>query len=233
MLEVDNVYSGYGRAEILHGVSLTANAGEIVALLGLNGAGKSTLLRTISGLLPTKGGRVLYDGADISKMSVEQIVWKGVAHVPEGRQLFGPLTVLQNLEMGSYAKGKRQVQRSDREMMDYLFELFPILAERRNQPANRMSGGEQQMLALARAMMAQPRLLMLDEPSVGLAPLVIDRIFSVIRQLKESGLCILLVEQDVPLALKVADRVYYLETGSIIDTPDGNMLVADGKARVV
>lgn len=224
MLEVDNVYSGYGRAEILHGVSLAANAGEIVALLGLNGAGKSTLLRTISGLLPTRKGRVLYEGNDISGMSVEQIVWKGIAHVPEGRQLFGPLTVLQNLEMGAYAKGSRAVARSDGEMMEYLFELFPILEERRHQAANRMSGGEQQMLALARAMMAQPRLLMLDEPSVGLAPLVIERIFSVISQLRESGLCILLVEQDVPLALKVADRTYYLETGNIIETLDASIL---------
>lgn len=233
MLEVDNVYSGYGRAEVLHGVSLTANAGEIVALLGLNGAGKSTLLRTISGLLPVQSGRIAYEGENIAGMSVERIVWKGLSHVPEGRQLFGPLTVLQNLDMGSYAKGDRTVARSDAEMKEYLFELFPILAERGHQLANRMSGGEQQMLALARAMMAQPRLLMLDEPSVGLAPLVVERIFSVIRQLRASGLCILLVEQDVPLALKVADRSYYLETGAIIENSDGNMLVGDGKASVL
>lgn len=233
MLEVDNVYSGYGRAEVLHGVSMTANAGEIVALLGLNGAGKSTLLRTISGLLPLKSGRITYEGENIAGLSVERIVRKGLAQVPEGRQLFGPLTVLQNLDMGSYAKGDRTVARSDAEMKDYLFELFPILAERRHQPANRMSGGEQQMLALARAMMAQPRLLMLDEPSVGLAPLVIERIFSVIRQLRESGLCVLLVEQDVPLALKVADRSYYLETGAIIENSDGNMLIGDDKASVL
>lgn len=233
MLEVDNVYSGYGRAEVLHGVSISANAGEIVALLGLNGAGKSTMLRTISGLLPVKSGRITYEDENIVGLSVERIVWRGLVHVPEGRQLFGPLTVLQNLDMGSYAKGDRTVARSDAEMKDYLFELFPILAERRHQPANRMSGGEQQMLALARAMMAQPRLLMLDEPSVGLAPLVIERIFSVIGQLRESGLCVLLVEQDVPLALKVADRSYYLETGTIIENSDGNMLIGDEKASVL
>jgi len=213
MLEIENVHAYYGNIHALKGVSLNIDKGEIVTLIGANGAGKSTTLRTTSGLLRPRQGSIHLDGEDLTRYLPHEIVAKGVVQVPEGRRVFGRLTVTENLEMGAFAIND---QRLINENMERVFTLFPRLKERRKQVAGTLSGGEQQMLATGRALMANPRVLLMDEPSMGLAPVLVDNIFETIRQLHASGTTILLVEQNARMALQVSSRGYVLQTGSIV-----------------
>lgn len=212
MLELREVEVAYGNIRALKGISLTVAEGELVTLIGANGAGKSTTLKTISGLLRPKSGTLLYRGQPLDRLPPHKIVTLGISHCPEGRHLFGRLTVTENLRLGA-------VQRQDREDVpgdiDHIYKLFPVLKERSAQQAGTLSGGEQQMLAIGRALMSRPRLLLLDEPSLGLAPILVSLIFDTIRQLKREGVTILLVEQNARLALDIADRAYVMETGHI------------------
>jgi len=212
MLEVDSIYTYYGNICALKGVSLEVNEGEIVTLIGANGAGKSTTLNTICGLLKPRQGAVRLEGRDIHTMAAHEIVTLGVSQSPEGRRIFGRLTVQENLEMGAFVREDSAGIHQD---MERVFELFPRLRERRKQVGGTLSGGEQQMLAMGRALMARPRLLLLDEPSMGLAPLLVEDIFRVIRQLNEEGTTILLVEQNALMALAVGHRGYVLEVGEV------------------
>jgi len=215
LLKVENVRSGYGKLEVLHGVSLEVKEHEIVSVIGLNGAGKSTLLNTISGVLRTREGEVTYDGCRIVGLKPHQLVKLGLVHVPEGRRVFGPLTVYENLALCSRIK-RGKTSKMEREIqLKYVYDLFPILRERQRQLANSLSGGEQQMLAMGRGLMLQPKLLLLDELSLGLAPLVVGEIFSVIQSLNRDGIASLLVEQNTKLALSMSDRAYLLELGNI------------------
>jgi len=211
MLEVSDLAVAYGQVMALHGVSLRVAAGEAVAVIGSNGAGKSTLLRTISGLHRPRSGRITYDGIDITHAPTDQIVSLGISHCPEGRRIFGRLTVRENLMLGGIRRSPSDVDAE----IGRIGDLFPRLAERLDQTGGTLSGGEQQMLAVGRALMARPRLLILDEPSLGLAPILVERIFEVIERLKHEGLTILLVEQNVHHALDLADRAYVMETGRV------------------
>jgi branched-chain amino acid transport system ATP-binding protein len=212
LLEIDGVHAYYGAIHALKGVSLTVGDGEIVTLLGANGAGKSTTLKTISGLLRPRAGTIRFDGDDLTKRSATQIVKAGVAQSPEGRRLFGRMTVMENLEMGAFQRRDKDGIASD---VARVFDLFPRLAERRSQKAGTLSGGEQQMCAMGRALLARPRLLLLDEPSMGLAPVLVERIFEVIVEINQQGTTVLLVEQNALMALEVAHRGYVLGTGSV------------------
>ncbi len=210
MLKVDNINVYYGQIHALHDISLEVHQGEVVALIGANGAGKSTTLKTISGLLRSKTGSITLMDEDISKTEAHKLVSKGLAHVPEGRRIFLQMSVLENLEMGAYTNsGNVKADIND------VFERFPRLKHRMNQVAGTLSGGEQQMLAMGRALMSKPKLLMLDEPSMGLAPILVQQIFDIIKELHEAGTTILLVEQNAEMALQVADRAYVLESGRI------------------
>ncbi len=210
-LEDVNVY--YGAIWALKGINLTVDEGEIVSLIGANGAGKSTTLRAISGVVRIASGRILFQGEELMKVPAHRIVRKGIAQVPEGRRVFANLTVLENLEMGAYTRSdKREVRRN----LESVLDRFPRLRERRNQVAGTLSGGEQQMLAIGRALMTRPRLMLLDEPSMGLAPLLVKEIFSIIQEINREGTTILLVEQNARMALQVAHRAYVLETGRIV-----------------
>ena len=224
LLQIQDVAVYYGGIQALKGVSLHLDVGELLAIVGANGAGKTTLLRTVSGVLRARSGSIRFDGRDVTRLPPHAIVGLGIAHSPEGRQLFGGLTVVENLRLGA-------VQRSDRAAVEhdfeYVFELFPILRERRQQRAGTLSGGEQQMLAIGRALMARPRLLLLDEPSLGLAPLLVERIFDVIARLKSERVTLLLVEQNARMALEVADRAYVMETGHIKLTGSAAELAAN------
>ena len=220
MLKVDNIHVYYGAIHAVKGVSLEVNDGEIVALIGANGAGKSTVLKTISGLMHPRSGSIQFDGQDISHTDAYKLVRHGLAHVPEGRRIFLQMTVQENLEMGAFTQ--KEVSKEDLERM---FTLFPRLKERRKQIAGTLSGGEQQMLAMSRALMSHPKLLMLDEPSMGLAPILVEQIFDIIRQLHKDGTTILLVEQNAQAALSVADRGYVLETGKIVTSGTGEELL--------
>lgn len=212
MLSVADLGSGYGRVQVLHGVGLDVAEGEIVALLGSNGAGKTTLLRAISGVQPLRGGSVSLDGIDMTRQSPHARVAQGLVQVPEGRQVFAPLSVEDNLLLGAY---RRTPSAGVETMMKRVYDLFPVLADRRHQAAGDLSGGQQQMLALGRAMMAEPRMLLLDEPSMGLAPIVAGQILDAVRQLNREGVTVLLVEQNAHAALRIADRAYVLENGMI------------------
>jgi branched-chain amino acid transport system ATP-binding protein len=212
MLEVNDLNVFYGAIHALQGISFHVNEGEIVTLIGANGAGKSTTLRTISGLLRPRQGSITFQGQDLIKVSAPQIVSMGIVQVPEGRKIFAPLTVRENLEMGAYTcKDAKGVQAS----MQRVFNSFPRLQERLNQPGGTLSGGEQQMLAMGRGMMGEPKLLLLDEPSMGLAPMLVEEIFRIIEEINKQGTSILLVEQNAAMALAIADRAYVLETGTV------------------
>ena len=212
-LVIENITSGYGHVTVLRDVSLRVGQGEIVALLGSNGAGKSTLLKTVVGLLHPSKGQILVDGANVASTATESIAQKGVVLCPEGRQLFGALSVQDNLMLGAY--GHRRDRRGTQETLERVFTLFPILRERAGQMAGSMSGGQQQMAAIGRALMARPRVLLLDEPSLGLAPLVLRQVFEALEQLRQFGMTVLIVEQNAMLTLELADRGYVLERGRI------------------
>ncbi len=212
MLRVEDINVYYGAIHAIKGISLDVPDGEIVALIGSNGAGKSTTLRTISGLMRPKKGRIMYDGEDITGVPAHKIVGKGLCQVPEGRHVFANMTVLENLELGAYLRNDKDGIVKD---MEAVFEKFPRLLERKNQIAGTLSGGEQQMLAMARALMSRPKLLLLDEPSMGLAPLLVKEIFNIIKEINASGTTVLLVEQNANMALSIADKAYVLETGRI------------------
>ena len=228
VLELSGVAAHYGRSQALFGVSLTVGAGEAVAILGPNAAGKSTTLKCISRLMPTSAGRITLEGEDVARWSTQRMVSAGVVQVPEGRQLFPFLTVQENLEVGAYsprARGHRAESLRD------VYERLPLLATRRGQLAGTLSGGEQQMVAIARALMARPRLLMLDEPSLGLSPIMVQHVFSIVNDLKQTGLTILLVEQNMAQALRVVDRAYVLNTGVTVMEADAARMRTDPQMR--
>ena len=227
MLSVENLRSAYGRIEALHGVSVQVEAGEIVTLVGANGAGKTTLLRAISGVQPIAGGTVRFEGKAIERSSSHARVALGIVQVPEGRQLFGPLSVQDNLKLGAWTRRSADLGPDLRR----IYELFPMLASLRANPAGMLSGGQQQMLAIGRALMARPRLLLLDEPSMGLAPILVDQILSTIATLKREGLTILLVEQNASAALAISDRGYVIETGRVVAAGAARELVANDRVR--
>ncbi|WCN37486.1 ABC transporter ATP-binding protein [Aneurinibacillus uraniidurans] len=213
MLKVNNIDVFYGNIQALHGVSLEINQGEIVTLIGANGAGKSTLLKAISGLLKPKQGDIVYEGTSISGRAAQAIVKEGISHVPEGRRVFANMTVEENLELGAFLRKDKDGIRQD---FAKVYELFPRLLERKKQLSGTLSGGEQQMLAMGRALMARPKLLLLDEPSMGLAPLLVKTIFHIIEEINQTGTTVLLVEQNANMALSIADRAYVIETGRVV-----------------
>ncbi|WP_229740293.1 ABC transporter ATP-binding protein [Nocardia rhizosphaerihabitans] len=216
----------YGRIEALHGISLSVDQGELITLLGANGAGKTTAMRALSGLLPLTSGKILFEGKDITSMKAHDRVVHGLIQAPEGRGVFPGMTVAENLDMGCY--GRPFEQKSEyQQTLDWIFELFPRLAERRKQVGGTLSGGEQQMLAIGRALMARPKLLLLDEPSMGLAPMVIQQIFKIISEINRQGTTVLLVEQNAQQALTRSDRAYILETGEVTKTGAGSALLTD------
>jgi branched-chain amino acid transport system ATP-binding protein len=216
MLRIQNLKSYYGRLQALRGVSLHVGKEEIVALIGANGAGKSTILNTVAGLINQSQGTILLDGKDIRGLPPEKIVKRGAVLVPEGRQLFAPMTVADNLELGAYLRHKNGNKAELEQDTEMVYELFPVLKERRRQLAGTLSGGEQQMLAIGRALMSRPRLMLLDEPSMGLAPKIAEEIFKTIKRLKQQGVTVLLVEQNARMALAVAERGYVIETGQVV-----------------
>ena len=228
LLEVDNITLLYGRIQALHGISLTVGEGEIVALIGANGAGKTSTMRAISGLNALASGKVLFDGADISGMRADIRVTKGICQSPEGRGVFPGMTVAENLDMGAYTRRDSAAIAAD---LERVYGLFPRLQERRKQAGGTLSGGEQQMLAVGRALMSRPKLLLLDEPSMGLAPMVIQQIFDIITEINQQGTTVLLVEQNAAQALKRAHRAYILETGEVVREGSGDDLAADDSVR--
>jgi branched-chain amino acid transport system ATP-binding protein len=229
MLELDNLEVGYGSIVALHGISLKVEPGQIVTLIGANGAGKSTTLRSISGLLPVRSGTIRFDGRDIANLPPHKIVALGLSHVPEGRMVFSNLTVMENLQMGAYLRKDKANFPKD---LDYIFSIFPRLKEREKQAAGTLSGGEQQMLAIGRALMSKPKFLMLDEPSLGIAPMLVQTIFKKIVEInKELGLSILLIEQNANLALEVSHRGYVIETGKIILSDESSALRTNEQVR--
>ncbi len=227
MLVIDNLSSRYGRIEVLHGLSLEVKAGEIVTLVGSNGAGKTTLLRTISGVQPIAGGSVRFLNEPIERMAPHVRVARGIVQVPEGRQVFAPLSVEDNLRLGAWSRKDADIAVD----VEGVYATFPVLAEKRALAAGGLSGGQQQMLAMGRALMARPKLMLLDEPSMGLAPILVDKIFSIIGGLKRQGITVLLVEQNAYAALAIADRGYVLETGRISHSGSGRDLLNDPRVR--
>jgi branched-chain amino acid transport system ATP-binding protein len=228
LLEVENIHSYYGHIQALRGVSLTVEEGEVVTLIGSNGAGKTTTLRSIHGILPPREGRIVFRGEEIQGKPAHDMIKRGIAQSPEGRKIFHRMTVLENLEMGAFHRNDRAEIEED---MTRVFDLFPRLKERVRQEAGTMSGGEKQMLATGRSLMGRPKLLLLDEPSMGLAPVLVERIFQVIGEINKQGTTILLVEQNANVALEIATRGYVLETGSIVNTASAEKLREDPKVR--
>jgi branched-chain amino acid transport system ATP-binding protein len=228
LLTVTNLRAGYGVIDALHDISLTVEAGEIVALIGANGAGKSTTLNTVSGLVRIRTGSIHFDGKDLARVPAHEIVKLGLAQSPEGRKIFPRLTVLENLQMGAFTRSDKDGIVAD---IDKMYAMFPILKERKGQAGGLLSGGQQQMLAIARALMARPKLLLLDEPSLGLAPQIVSQIFGVIRDLNKQGMSILLVEQNARMALKVAHRGYVLETGRVTLSDKADVVMNDPRVR--
>ena len=222
LLKIDNIHVFYGAIHAIKGISFEVNEDEIVTLIGANGAGKSTTLNTIAGLLKPRSGKVTFNGTDLASIPASKVVSQGMALCPEGRRIFQQMTVRENLEMGGFTRNKAEIPAS----MDEMFQRFPRLKEREKQIAGTLSGGEQQMLAMGRALMSHPKLLMLDEPSMGLAPILVEQIFDIIKELHKSGTTILLVEQNAQAALSVADRGYVLETGKVVTSGTGAELLA-------
>lgn len=227
MLEVANLRSSYGRIEVLHGVNLNVRSGEVVALIGSNGAGKTTLLRALSGVQPITGGKISFLGERIERLKPHKRVARGMTQSPEGRQVFGPLSVEDNLRLGAYIRRDKEIE-NDR---DRVFGMFPVLAEKRRQLAGGLSGGQQQMLAIGRALMGKPKLLLLDEPSLGLSPTLVDQILAAIVSLRAEGVTVLLVEQNASAALEISDRGYVLETGKVAFEGAGARLLSDPKVK--
>jgi len=230
LLEVNDLHVFYGRIEAIKGISFTVDEGEIVTLIGANGAGKSTTLKTVSGLRPVSKGSIIFDGRDITKMPAHKRTELGICQAPEGRGIFPGMTVLENLDMGCWTRKDRKSS-AHKADLDRVFELFPRLAERKNQAGGSMSGGEQQMLTIGRALMSRPRVLLLDEPSMGLAPMLITQIFDIITEINRQGTTVLLVEQNAAQALRRAHRAYVLETGHVVKTDEASKLLTDPAVR--
>lgn len=228
ILEVKDLEVYYGVIQAIKGISFEVNQGEIIALIGANGAGKTTTLQTITGLIPAKAGKIVYEGQDITRIASHRLVGMGMAHVPEGRRVFAQLTVLQNLKLGAYTrKDKAEVE----ETLKTIYARFPRLEERKNQPAGTLSGGEQQMLAMGRALMSHPRLIVMDEPSMGLSPIYVNEIFDIIKEINQGGTTVLLVEQNAKKALSIAHMAYVLETGKIVLSGDAKELMNDDSVK--
>ncbi len=228
MLKVNDLQVYYGVIQALKGISFEVNEGEVIALIGANGAGKTTILHTITGLIEAKAGSVEFEGKDITKMPGHKIVTLGMAHVPEGRRVFADLTVYENLKMGAYTRSdKNEIAQS----LEMVYKRFPRLKERKNQLAGTLSGGEQQMLAMGRALMSKPKIILMDEPSMGLSPIFVNEIFDIIREVSEAGTTVLLVEQNAKKALSIADRAYVLETGNIVLEGDAKELMNDESVK--
>lgn len=228
MLEVKDLEVHYGVIKAIKGISFEVNQGEVIALIGANGAGKTTILHTITGLIPSSKGSITFEGTDITKLPGHKIVYLGMAHVPEGRRVFSQLTVLQNLKMGAYTrKDKKEIE----DTLKMVYQKFPRLEERKNQTAGTLSGGEQQMLAMGRALMSHPKIILMDEPSMGLSPIFVEEIFNIIREISKSGTTVLLVEQNAKKALSIANRAYVLETGQIALEGDANVLMNDESVK--
>ncbi len=228
MLEVKNIEVYYGMIQALKGISFEVNQGEVIALIGANGAGKTTTLHTLTGLLSPKSGSVIFEGKDITKMPAHKIVSMGIAHVPEGRRVFADLSVYQNLRMGAYTrKDKKEIEES----LQMIYKRFPRLEERKNQRAGTLSGGEQQMLAMGRALMSKPKLIVMDEPSMGLSPIFVNEIFDIIQEISKAGTTVLLVEQNAKKALAISNRAYVLETGKIVLEGDAAVLMNDDSIK--
>lgn len=228
LLKVDNIEVYYGMIKALKGVSFEVNKGEIVALIGANGAGKTTILHTVTGLLKPKTGKILFNDKDITKTPAHKIVSMGMAHVPEGRRIFSQLSVIDNIRLGAFTrKDKDEIEQT----LQYVYERFPRLKERKNQIAGTLSGGEQQMLAMGRALMSKPDFVLMDEPSMGLSPLLVSEIFDIIKAINENGTTVLLVEQNAKKALSIADRAYVLETGNIVLSGDAKVLLNDESVK--
>ena len=228
ILDVKDLQVYYGVIQALKGISFEVNQGEIIALIGANGAGKTTTLQTITGMIPSKGGSIIYDGPDITRMPGYKLVPMGIAHVPEGRRVFAEMSVLQNLKLGAYTRSnKNEIE----ETIKMIYERFPRLEERKNQMAGTLSGGEQQMLAMGRALMSHPKLIVMDEPSMGLSPIYVNEIFDIIQEINKSGTTVLLVEQNAKKALSIADKAYVLETGNIVLSGDAKELMNNDRVK--
>ena len=228
MLEVKDLQVYYGMIQAIKGISFEVNQGEVIALIGANGAGKTTILHTVTGLIAPKKGSIIFEGQDISKIPAHKIVSLGMAHVPEGRRVFAQLTVLENLKLGAYTrKDKNEME----ETLKMIYKRFPRLEERKNQIAGTLSGGEQQMLAMGRALMSHPKIILMDEPSMGLSPIFVEEVFKIIRDISAEGVTVLLVEQNAKKALNIADRAYVLETGNIILQGDAKKLMNDESVK--